>query len=522
MLRHIRDDLPAGIVVFFVAVPLCLGIALASGAPLFSGLIAGIVGGIAVGALSGSALGVSGPAAGLAVIVASAIEALGSFEAFLVAVVLAGLLQIGFGISRAGVLAYFFPSSVIKGMLTGIGLLIILKQIPHAFGWDADPEGDMSFVQADGETTFSGILRALENIDASATLVAAIALGLLILWDQVLVKRGRFFQLVQGPLVAVWFGMMFQLLTLRFAPEWALASNHLVQIPVINGLSEVGGLLTTPDWSVLGNPQIYLAAVTIAIVASLETLLCVEATDKLDPQKRVTPTNRELLAQGVGNTLSGLVGGLPVTQVIVRSSANIQSGARSKNSAVIHGVLLLVAVVLLASVLNLVPLAVLAAILFVVGYKLAKPELFLSMYRLGPSQFAPFMITIGAILLTDLLTGVLLGLAIGVLVILYRSYMNSHWLEVHEYDDAESGHLVRLRLADQVSFLSRGAILRQLTEIPDGSHVVIDMSRTVTIDHDVLEILADFAESAASRNLDVSTIPQDSPSTATEEALNAA
>jgi MFS superfamily sulfate permease-like transporter len=507
-LRELRNDLPAGIVVFFVAVPLCLGIALASGAPLFAGLIAGIIGGIVVGALSGSALGVSGPAAGLAVIVASAIELLGSFEAFLVAVVLSGFIQLGLGFARAGVLAYFFPSAVIKGMLTGIGLLIILKQIPHAVGWDADPEGDFSFFQRDGETTFSEIVRAFENFDASATLVAAIALGILILWDQALVHRAKIFQLVQGPLVAVCFGIAFQFFALRMAPDWALAGGHLVQIPVLSGLSEVGSLIVTPDWSALGNPQIYVTAVTLAVVASLETLLCVEATDKLDPEKRVTPANRELLAQGAGNALSGFLGGLPVTQVIVRSSANIQSGAHSKNSAIIHGVLLLVAVVLFASVLNLVPLAVLASILFVVGYKLAKPELFVTMYRLGPSQFAPFIITIGAILLTDLLTGVLLGLAVGVVIVLYRNYMNSHWLEVTERDDKDEGHLVTLRLAEQVSFLSRGAILRQLSEVPDGSHVVIDMSRTVSIDHDVMEIFDDFENAAPSRDLDVKRIPR--------------
>jgi MFS superfamily sulfate permease-like transporter len=361
-LRHLRNDVPAGIVVFFVAVPLCLGIALASGAPLFSGLIAGIVGGIVVGALSGSALGVSGPAAGLAVIVAGAIETLGSFDAFLVAVVLAGLLQIGLGFARAGVLAYFFPSAVIKGMLTGIGLLIILKQIPHALGWDAAPGGDLAFLQSDGENTFSGILRALEHIDGSATFVALVALGILILWDKVLVRRGKIFQLVQGPLVAVMFGIAYQWVTLRLAPDWALAGNHLVQLPVLNGLSEAGSLLRTPDWAQIGNPQIWITAVTLAIVASLETLLCVEATDKLDPEKHVTPTNRELLAQGVGNAVSGFAGGLPVTQVIVRSSANIQSGARTKNSAIIHGLLLVLAVLFFGSVLNLVPLAVLASI----------------------------------------------------------------------------------------------------------------------------------------------------------------
>lgn len=510
-LRHLRDDVPAGVVVFFVAVPLCLGIALASGAPLFSGLIAGIVGGVVVGVLSGSHLGVSGPAAGLAVIVASAIQTLGSFEAFLLAVVLSGVIQIGFGLARAGVLAYFFPSAVIKGMLSGIGLLIILKQIPHAVGWDVDPEGDDAFLQPDGENTITAILRAFEHVDASALLVASVALATLILWDKVLLRRARIFQIVQGPLVVVCFGIAFQLLALRFAPEWAIGVEHLVQIPVLDRVSDANGLLTYPDWTQLGNPAIYVTAITLAIVASLETLLCVEATDKLDPEKRVTPTNRELLAQGAGNALSGLIGGLPVTQVIVRSSANIQSGGRTKMAAIVHGVLLLLAVLFIAPVLNLVPLAVLASILLVVGYKLAKPELFVSMYRLGPAQFGPFVITIGAILITDLLTGVLLGLAVGVLVVLYRSYVNSHWVQVEEHDEADSGHLVRLRLAEQVSFLSRGAILRQLSMIPDGSHVVIDLGRTVAIDHDVLEILRDFEESAPSRGLEVERIPQPDP-----------
>ncbi len=507
-LRHIRDDGPAGIVVFFVAVPLCLGIALASGAPLFSGLIAGIVGGIVVGVLSGSSLGVSGPAAGLAVIVAGAIETLGSFEAFLVAVVISGFLQIALGAARAGVLAYFFPSAVIKGMLTGIGLLIILKQIPHVVGWDADPEGDLAFFQRDGENTFSEIVRAFEQIDGSVTLVAMVALGILVLWDKVLIHRGRIFQLVQGPLVAVSFGIAYQWTALRFAPDWALAGSHLVSIPVLNGVGEASSLLIAPDWSQIGNPKIWITAVTLAVVASLETLLCVEATDKLDPEKKVTPTNRELLAQGVGNAVSGFVGGLPVTQVIVRSSANIQSGARSKNSAIIHGLLLLVAVLMFAAVLNLVPLAVLASILLVVGYKLAKPELFATMYRLGASQFVPFIVTIVAILLTDLLVGVLLGLAVGVLVVLHRNYVNSHTIEIEESDGVEFGHLVRVQLAEQVSFLSRGALLRELSTIPDGSHVVIDLSRTVAIDHDVLEILEDFEESSLSRELSVERIPR--------------
>jgi MFS superfamily sulfate permease-like transporter len=518
-LQSLRDDLPAGIVVFFVAVPLCLGIALASGAPLFSGLIAGIVGGVLVGALSGSPLGVSGPAAGLAVIVAAAIEGLGSFEAFLLALVLAGFLQVGLGFGKAGILAYFFPSAVIKGMLTGIGLLIVLKQIPHAFGWDVDPEGDFAFLQRDGENTFSEIFRAFEHVDESATLVAAVSLGILILWDQVLSKRFRFFQLIQGPLVAVSFGIAYQWLTMNYAPGWSLAESHLVQIPVVEGLEQAKSLFVAPDWSQIGNPRIWTTAITIAIVASLETLLCVEATDKLDPEKRVTPTNRELVAQGAGNVVSGLIGGLPITQVIVRSSANIQSGARSKNAAIIHGLLLLVVVMLLASVLNLVPLAVLASILLVVGYKLAKPELFVEMYRLGASQFGPFVVTIVAILMTDLLTGVLLGLAVGVVVVLYRNYVNSHTIDIEQTDDPETGHVVRVRLAEQVSFLSRGALLRELSEIPHGSRVILDLSRTVEIDYDVLEILSDFEESCVNRETVVDRIERQE---AAEEELEEA
>jgi MFS superfamily sulfate permease-like transporter len=510
-MRTLRNDLPAGIVVFFVAVPLCLGIALVSGAPLFSGLIAGIVGGVIVGILSGSSLGVSGPAAGLAVIVAAAIQTLG-FEPFLLALVLAGVMQIGLGVARAGILAYFFPSAVIKGMLTGIGLLIILKQIPHAFGWDADPEGDFAFIQFDGENTFSEILRTFGQVDGSATLVAIVALAILILWDQVLTKRTKIFKLIQGPLVAVCFGVAYQLAALRFAPDWALAGNHLVQIPVVDGLGEARALLISPDWSRIADPRIWVTAATLAIVASLETLLCVEATDKLDPEKHVTPTNRELIAQGVGNTCSGLVGGLPVTQVIVRSSANIQSGARSKNSAIIHGVLLVIAVFAFASFLNLVPLAVLASILFIVGYKLAKPSLFMTMYRLGPGQFVPFIVTVLAILLTDLLTGVLLGLAVGVVVVLYRNYANSHTLEIKESDTPDTRHLVRVELAEQVSFLSRGALLRELGNVADGSRVVIDLRRTVSIDFDVLEILRDFEESAPRRSLVVERVPRETDS----------
>ncbi|MGB5316045.1 MAG: SulP family inorganic anion transporter, partial [Robiginitalea sp.] len=331
MFKSLRQDLPASIVVFFVALPLCLGIALASGAPLFSGVIAGIVGGIVVGSLSGSQVGVSGPAAGLAAIVLTAIGTLGGYENFLLAVVLGGAIQLVFGLLKAGVIGYYFPSSVIKGMLTGIGIIIILKQIPHFFGYDADPEGDFAFIQVDGENTFSEILRTFQNISPGSTLIALIGLGILILWDKVLTQKHKFFQLVQGPLVAVVGGILFYILT-RGNAFWGISSEHLVNVPVPNDTASFLAQFSFPNFGLIGQPEIWITAFTIALVASLETLLCVEATDKLDPMKRVTPTNRELLSQGVGNMISGLIGGLPVTQVIVRSSANIQSGGRSKIS----------------------------------------------------------------------------------------------------------------------------------------------------------------------------------------------
>ena len=346
MFKHIKQDLPASIVVFFVAIPLCLGIALASGAPLFSGLIAGIIGGIVVGALSGSHIGVSGPAAGLAAIVLTAIGALGGWENFLVAVVLGGAIQILFGVLRAGIIGYYFPSSVIKGMLTGIGIIIVLKQIPHFFGYDSDPEGDFAFFQVDGENTFSEVFNALNNISPGATIIALIGLGILILWEKVLSKKAKIFQLIQGPLVAVVVGILFYVFT-QGNELLAIAPEHLVSVPVPEDAASFVSQFSFPNFAVIGRPEIWVTAFTIALVASLETLLCVEATDKLDPEKRVTPTNRELLAQGTGNMLSGLVGGLPITQVIVRSSANIQSGGKTKLAAIMHGFFLLISVCLL-------------------------------------------------------------------------------------------------------------------------------------------------------------------------------
>lgn len=506
VLANWRQDLPASIVVFFVAVPLCLGIALASGAPLISGLIAGIVGGILVGVISGSPLGVSGPAAGLAVIVLSAITDLGAFETFLLAVVLAGAIQIALGLLGAGILGYFFPSSVIKGMLAGIGVLIVLKQIPHAVGHDRDPEGDFKFAQQDGDTTFSALKSMLDDITPSAVIVSVICLAILILWESVLSKKAKVFRLIQGPLVAVAFGIVFQLITSKFASSWALNGDHLVSVPVAESLSGFLGLLTHPDWSQLGNSAVWITAVTIAVVASLETLLCVEATDKLDPQKRVTPTNRELVAQGVGNLGSGLIGGLPITQVIVRSSANIQSGGRTKLSAILHGVLLLVFVSLLPGILNLIPLASLAAILFVVGYKLARPALFKQMWGQGLSQFLPFVITIVGIVGTDLLTGIGLGMVAAIFAILRAHYLNSHFMHISESDGSGGRHEVSIELAEEVTFLNKGAILKELKAIPDGSVVRLDATGSVFIDPDVLEIIVDFEATAETRGISVQRI----------------
>lgn len=505
MFKNIKQDIPASIVVFFVALPLCLGIALASGAPLFSGLISGIVGGILVGVLSGSQIGVSGPAAGLAAIVLTAISSLGGFENFLLAVVLGGAIQILFGILKAGVIGYYFPSSVIKGMLTGIGIIIILKQIPHFFGYDADPEGDFAFMQMDGQNTFSEILAPLSGIQIGPTIVAIIGLGILILWDKVLSKKGKIFTLIQGPLVAVVIGIIYYVLT-KDNSSLSIQGTHLVQVPVPEDFSSFKAQFTSPNFSGITNPQIWITAFTIALVASLETLLCVEATDKLDPDKRVTPTNRELLAQGAGNMFSGFIGGLPVTQVIVRSSANIQSGGKSKLSAIIHGFLLLISVMLIPRLLNMIPLSVLAAILFIVGYKLAKPALFKQMYLLGWKQFVPFLVTIVGIIFTDLLIGIGLGLAVGIVVVLIKSFQNSHFL--HKEDKSNGSQKIKMTLAEEVTFFNKGAILKELDQLPTECHLELDVRNTRYLDYDIIEILDDFALKARLKNIDITLVSE--------------
>ena len=503
MFKTIKNDLPASIVVFFVALPLCLGIALASGAPLFSGVIAGIIGGIVVGGLSGSKIGVSGPAAGLAAIVLTAIGTLGGYQNFLMAVVLGGVIQLIFGFLKAGVIGYYFPSSVIKGMLTGIGIIIILKQIPHFFGYDSDPEGDFAFFQMDGENTFSEIINAVNHITLGSAVIGIIALVILLLWDKILSKKGKIFQLVQGPLVAVVVGIIFYALT-QSHESLGIDKSHLVSVPIPEDAASFFGQFSFPNFSAITNPEVWIIAFTIALVASLETLLCVEATDKLDPHKNVTPTNRELLSQGTGNIISGMIGGLPITQVIVRSSANIQSGGRSKASAIIHGFLLLISVILIPRLLNMIPLSVLAAILFIVGFKLAKPSLFKKMYNLGWKQSVPFFVTVLGIVFIDLLWGIGLGLTVGIVVILMKSYQNSHFLHIE--DKSNGKHKIKMTLAEEVTFFNKGAILKELDSLPHDTYLELDLLKTRYLDNDIIEILEDFAFKAKERNIDIKLI----------------
>jgi MFS superfamily sulfate permease-like transporter len=504
-LDNLKRDLPASVVVFFVALPLCLGIALASGAPLFSGLIAGVIGGMVVGSISHSPLGVSGPAAGLAVIVLGAIEALGSFNAFLMAVVLAGLIQVGLGLLRAGILGYFFPSAVIQGMLSGIGLIIILKQIPHALGYDANPEGDLNFIEADGGNTLSAFAEMLGFIHPGAVLITIVSLAILLAWDRPAFGKHRILGMVPGPVVAVVFAVVCQLL-LGNSSSLALSADHLVTVPVAGSFGEFMTLFSTPDIGHLSNPAVWTVAITIAIVASLETLLSVEATDKMDPLKRTTPTNRELVAQGVGNTISGLIGGLPITQVIVRSTVNVQTGARTRLSAIMHGVLLLICIASVPQILNLIPLSVLAAVLLVTGYKLAKPALFKTMWRFGWHQFLPFVVTVAGVVLTDLLMGVGLGMAVAIMILLQCNYRNSHFLNILDRQTGQDRHFITMRLAEEVTFLNKGAIKKELSEVPDNSILVIDQSNCVYINHDVAEIIYDFIHTASNRGITVEII----------------
>jgi MFS superfamily sulfate permease-like transporter len=492
--NYLGKDLMAGLVVFLVALPLCLGISLASGAPLFAGVIAGIIGGIVVGAISGSSLGVSGPAAGLTVIVLVAIQDLGQrFDLFLVAVVLAGFFQVLLAYIGAGKIAFYFPSSVIKGMLAAIGIIIILKQFPHAFGIDKDYEGDLSFFQFDGENTFTEILKVFDFINFSAFLIGVICLGILILWEQKFMKKMKFLSQIPASLICVIVGII---INESLSADVKLQAEHLVRLPVSNSVGDFWGFFTFPDWKGLSNPIVWKTALVLAVIASLETLLCVDAADKLDPQKRNTPSNRELLAQGIGNIASGLIGGIPVTQVVVRTSANIGAGAKSKMSTIFHGAFLLICVAFLPNILNKIPLSALAAVLILVGYKLAKPSVFKAIYKDGQDQFIPFLVTVVAIVFTDLLKGIGIGLVVGLGYVIYNNFKSS-------ISYFREGTNTLIKFNKDVFFYNRAALMKIFLSVKENESVYIDGSSIDFIDYDIYMEIEDFVHSAKRKNIKV-------------------
>lgn len=495
-LRSAGSDLPSSIVVFLVALPLCLGIALGSQAPLFSGIIAGIVGGIFVGLFSGSQLSVSGPAAGLTTIVAAAILKIPAFEAFLLAVVICGFFQIVLGFLKAGVIGDYIPSAVIKGMLAAIGLILILKQLPHLVGYDVDFEGDESFSQSNSQNTFSAIGNALNFITPAAAIIGVLSIMFQLFWEKFVAGKKGFIRLIPAPLVVVLLGIAINGYLLSTGSPYAIGSQHLVKLPVAESTGEFVSFFRFPDFSFLMNKDVWIAGITLAIVASLETLLSIEAVDDLDPYQRVTPTSRELKVQGLGNMISGFIGGLPITSVIVRSSANVNAGAKTKMSAVYHGILLLLSVAFIPSLLNYIPNAALAAILIYTGYKLAKPTLFKGFYKKGWDQFLPFVITIVAILLTDLLKGVMIGMVVGLFFVFRSNFKTA----VFVVNDANK-YLFRLR--KDVSFMNKAIIKSKLEQVPENSFVFIDAARADFIDRDVIEVIEDFMKHAPLKNINV-------------------
>jgi MFS superfamily sulfate permease-like transporter len=484
MMKNILQNLFPGLLVFLVALPLCLGIALGSGAPAFSGLIAGIIGGIVVGAISGSHLSVSGPAAGLTVIVAAAIVQLQDYRLFLLAVVLAGAMQIGFGLLKAGRLGEYIPNNVIKGMMAAIGFILIMKQIPHLVGYDHDFEGDEDFAQLDGENTFSEIIIAFLKITPAAALVGICSLIILMLWEMKSLKKFSFFKWMPGSLVVVIAGLVYTQVTKEWE-NWRMATEHLVNVPVVASLQEWPQQLQFPDFAGLLQPKVWVVAITLAIVASLESLLGVEAVEKLDPLKRNTPSNLELIAQGCGNMASGIIGGIPVTSVVVRSTANISAGATHKMSTILHGIFLLISVVLFPHLLNAIPLASLAAVLIFVGYKLVKPRIFKDIWDQGKIQFLPFLVTFVAIIATDLLKGIGIGLLVGIYFVIRRNFKEGVQLYEHE------GNFL-LRFQQEVTFLNRPLLKEKIRKIPSGSSVLLDFSKTERLDQDIREIIDDF------------------------------
>lgn len=494
---HLNKDIPAGIVVFLVALPLCLGIALASGAPFFSGIISGIIGGIIIASISNSNLSVSGPAAGLAALVLAAITNIGDFRLFLCAVFIAGILQVLMGMARLGSIANYFPSSVIKGMLTSIGILIIAKQIPHAFGYDKNEKGELEELMPFGD--IHEFFVPLNHIDLGVTLVCVISIIIMLLWEKPFIKNKV--KSVPGALVAVIVAILLNELFKLTGSSLFIVQDHLVSLKVASSPAEFFGFFTFPDFNGFLNSKVVVTGIMIAIIASLETLLCIEAVDNLDPERRVTSTNRELLAQGIGNSVAGLIGGLPVTSVIVRSSANVNAGAKTKLAAITHGILLLVCVIAIPSLLNKIPLSALAAILLLTGYKLCKLDVFKQMINNGKYQYIPFFVTVGVILAIDLfglykplkgeglLVGVMAGLVAAFAAILYGNLKNSHYFHTDKNDD--NLHIT-MHLSQEVSFLNKASIRKKLDNIPENAIVTIDATETEYIDFDVLELIKEF------------------------------
>lgn len=492
LFANLKSDFASGLVVFLVALPLCLGIAMASGAPLFSGIISGIVGGIVVGYLSTSNISVSGPAAGLTAIVLTAISDLGTFDVFLTAVFIAGFIQLVLGFIKAGSISNYFPNNVIEGMLAGIGIIIILKQLPHAFGYDKDFEGDQSFIQPDGNNTFSTLLGVFDYVQLGSILITIVSLLILILWDKVsILKR---LKLIPGALVAVVIGVVLNEIFIASGSSLMIAKSHLVSLPIPDSIAAFNQMIVSPDFSGITDSKVWIVGLTIAIVASIETLLCIEATDRMDVQKRYTNTNIELKAQGIGNMVSALLGGLPMTSVVVRSSANNTAGAKSKMSTIIHGVLLFLCVVTIPFLLNKIPLATLAAILLLVGYKLAKPITFIHFWKKGKYQFIPFIATLLAVVFTDLLKGVALGIVISIIFVLKGNLKRAYSFRKEEYVD---GDVIHIDLAQEVSFLNKAAIKTTLNEIPENAKVIINAHDTVYIAHDILDLIHEFKTTRA-------------------------
>ena len=485
----LKSDLPSGLVVFLVALPLCLGIALASGAPPLSGIIAGIVGGIVIGSLSKSHISVSGPAAGLSSIVLAAITSFGSFEVFLLAVLLAGAFQLLLGFLKAGSISNYFPSNVIEGMLAGIGVIIILTQLEHAVGYDKHFEGDEQIFKLDGSNPFSDIPDIIARFEMGAVIIALISLVILISWDKIPALKKL--KMVPGALVAVAVGIVLNEYFIASGSNLQLEKSHLVDLPVINSFADFSNIIVTPDFSAITNPQVWITAAIITVVASIETLLCIDASDRMDVQKRYTDTNNELRAQGIANMLSGCIGGLPMTSVVVRSSANANAGAKTKLSAIFHGTLLLICVLTIPGLLNKIPLATLAAVLLLVGYKLASPSKLKHFWEKGKYQFIPFIATLVAVVALGLLYGVALGMAISVFFILRGNLKRAYHFRKEEYAE---GDVIHIDLAQEVSFLNKAAIKSTLNDIPENSKVVIDASDTVYIAHDVLDLIQEFRD----------------------------